>query len=98
MLITTVAGVDPSSLLNLPVGVAIKLPSFTPSMSKSHSQVTVGQSGKIHLIDNLDVYRKTVRQDTWNIVIELADEHREEKVKIQFFSTCREANDPKTTL
>ncbi|KAG1899892.1 glycosyltransferase family 4 protein [Suillus fuscotomentosus] len=42
-----------------------------------HNQVTVDAAGKIHLIDDLDVYRKFVGPD----------ELREKKVKIGFFSS-----------
>ncbi|KAI9570413.1 glycosyltransferase family 4 protein [Boletus coccyginus] len=51
------------------------------------NQVTVDQAGKIHLIDDLDVYRKSVGQGTWNAVTKLADELRDKKVKIGFFSS-----------
>ncbi|KAI6036060.1 glycosyltransferase family 4 protein [Pisolithus microcarpus 441] len=51
------------------------------------NQVTVDAGGKIHLIDDLDVYRESVGQRTWNAVIKLADELRERKVKIGFFSS-----------
>jgi hypothetical protein len=51
------------------------------------NQVTVDAAGKIHLIDDLDVYRKSVGPGTWNAVNKLADELREKKVKIGFFSS-----------
>lgn len=68
------------------------------------NQVTVDDAGRIHLIDDIEEYRKTVgsrstiftsichtRADifsrTWNAVIKLADELREKKVKIGFFSS-----------
>ncbi|KIO06398.1 glycosyltransferase family 4 protein [Pisolithus tinctorius Marx 270] len=51
------------------------------------NQVTVDAGGKIHLIDDLDVYRKSVGERTWNAVIKLADEMREKKIKIGFFSS-----------
>jgi len=51
------------------------------------NQVTVDAGGKIHLIDDLDVYRKSVGKGTWNAVIKLADELREKKIKIGFFSS-----------
>lgn len=51
------------------------------------NQVTVDAGGKIHLIDDLDVYRESVGQRTWNAVNKLADELRERKVKIGFFSS-----------
>jgi alpha,alpha-trehalose phosphorylase (configuration-retaining) len=51
------------------------------------NQVTVDAAGKIHLIDDLDAYRNTVGMGTWNAVVKLADELREKKVKIGFFSS-----------
>ncbi|KAG1756487.1 glycosyltransferase family 4 protein [Suillus paluster] len=51
------------------------------------NQVTVDAAGKIHLIDDLEVYRKSVGPGTWNAVNKLADELREKKVKIGFFSS-----------
>ncbi|KAG2349609.1 glycosyltransferase family 4 protein [Suillus weaverae] len=51
------------------------------------NQVTVDAAGKIHLIDDLDVYRKSVGPGTWNAVNKLADELREKKIKIGFFSS-----------
>jgi hypothetical protein len=51
------------------------------------NQVCVDAAGKIHLVDDLDVYRKTVSEGTWNAVVQLADELREKKVKIGFFSS-----------
>ncbi|KAF5365743.1 hypothetical protein D9758_003268 [Tetrapyrgos nigripes] len=51
------------------------------------NQVTVDAAGKIHLIDDLDEYRKTVGQKTWDAVTKLADELREKKTKIGFFSS-----------
>ena len=51
------------------------------------NQVTVDAAGKIHLLDDLDEYRKTVGKGTWNAVIKLADELREKKIKIAFFSS-----------
>ncbi|KAF8479153.1 trehalose synthase [Russula ochroleuca] len=51
------------------------------------NQVTVDAAGKIHLIDDLDVYRNSVGEGTWNAVIQLADELREKKFKIGFFSS-----------
>ena len=53
----------------------------------ARNQVAVDAAGKIHLIDDLDVYRKTVGEGTWNAVIQLADELREKKYKIGFFSS-----------
>ena len=51
------------------------------------NQVTVDAAGKIHLLDDLQEYRKTVGKGTWNAVNKLADELREKKVKIGFFSS-----------
>jgi len=51
------------------------------------NQVTVDAAGKVHLLDDLQEYRKTVGKGTWNAVNKLADELREKKVKIAFFSS-----------
>ncbi|PCH38476.1 glycosyltransferase family 4 protein [Wolfiporia cocos MD-104 SS10] len=51
------------------------------------NQVAVDSGGKIHLIDDLEEFRKTVHKGTWNAVIKLADELREKKIKIGFFSS-----------
>ncbi|TRM61836.1 glycosyltransferase family 4 protein [Schizophyllum amplum] len=51
------------------------------------NQVTVDAGGKIHLIDDIDEYRKTVGPSTWTAVNKLADELRERQVKIGFFSS-----------
>jgi hypothetical protein len=51
------------------------------------NQVMVDAGGKIHLLDDIDEFRKTVGPRTWNAVIKLADELREKKVKIGFFSS-----------
>lgn len=51
------------------------------------NQVAVDAGGKIHLIDDIDEYRKSVHKGTWNSVIKLADELREKKIKIGFFSS-----------
>jgi alpha,alpha-trehalose phosphorylase (configuration-retaining) len=51
------------------------------------NQVAVDAAGKIHLIDDLDVYRKTVHSGTWNAVNKLADELRAKKIKMGFFSS-----------
>ncbi|KAG5985637.1 hypothetical protein E4U52_001104, partial [Claviceps spartinae] len=51
------------------------------------NQVTVDAAGKIHLIDDLDEFKATVGKGTWNSVVKLADELREKKVKIGFFSS-----------
>ncbi|KII88991.1 glycosyltransferase family 4 protein [Plicaturopsis crispa FD-325 SS-3] len=51
------------------------------------NQVAVDAGGKIHLIDDLEEYRRTVGPGTWAAVIKLAEELREKKVKIGFFSS-----------
>ncbi|KAJ7273572.1 glycosyltransferase family 4 protein [Mycena haematopus] len=51
------------------------------------NQVAVDAGGKIHLIDDLAEYKKTVGAGTWNAVVKLADELREKKIKIGFFSS-----------
>ena len=51
------------------------------------NQVTVDAAGKIHLIDDLDEFKNTVGSGTWNAITKLADELREKKVKIGFFSS-----------
>jgi hypothetical protein len=51
------------------------------------NQVAVDAGGKIHLIDDLEEYKKSVGKSTWNAVVKLADELREKKVKIGFFSS-----------
>lgn len=51
------------------------------------NQVTVDAAGKIHLIDDLEEYEKTVGSGTWNAVNKFADELREKKIKIGFFSS-----------
>jgi hypothetical protein len=51
------------------------------------NQVAVDAGGKIHLIDDLDVYRNSVGGGTWNSVTKLADELREKKIKMGFFSS-----------
>ncbi|KAL1680875.1 trehalose phosphorylase [Schizophyllum commune] len=51
------------------------------------NQVAVDAGGKIHLIDDIDEYRKTVGPSTWTAVNKLADELRERQIKIGFFSS-----------
>ncbi|KAL5533032.1 hypothetical protein ACEPAF_4808 [Sanghuangporus sanghuang] len=51
------------------------------------NQVTVDAGGKIHLIDDLEEFEKTVGRGTWNAVNKFADELREKKIKIGFFSS-----------
>ncbi|KAI0328121.1 trehalose synthase [Cubamyces sp. BRFM 1775] len=63
-------------------------PGNNPRLSiGSRNQVAVDAGGKIHLIDDIDEYRKSVHKGTWNSVIKLADELREKKIKIGFFSS-----------
>ncbi|KAJ7083845.1 hypothetical protein C8R43DRAFT_848396, partial [Mycena crocata] len=51
------------------------------------NQVTVDAAGKIHLIDDLAEYKKTVGTGTWNAVNNLADKLRAGNIKIGFFSS-----------
>ncbi|KAF5327802.1 hypothetical protein D9619_004710 [Psilocybe cf. subviscida] len=51
------------------------------------NQVLVDCGGKVHLIDNLEEYKRTVGPRTWNSVIKLADELRQKHIKIGFFSS-----------
>ncbi|TFK72187.1 trehalose phosphorylase [Pluteus cervinus] len=63
-------------------------PGNNPRLSiAARNQVAVDAGGKIHLLDDLEEYRKTVGPKTWNAVNKLADELREKKVKIGFFSS-----------
>ncbi|KAF8352313.1 trehalose phosphorylase [Amanita rubescens] len=63
-------------------------PNNNPRLSIGpRNQVMVDGGGKIHLIDDLAEYEKTVGPRTWNAVIKLAEELREKKVKIGFFSS-----------
>lgn len=63
-------------------------PGNNPRLSiGSRNQVAVDAGGKIHLLDDLDEFKNTVGQGTWNAVIKLADELREKKIKIGFFSS-----------
>ncbi|SJL00258.1 probable Trehalose phosphorylase [Armillaria ostoyae] len=63
-------------------------PGNNPRLSiGARNQVTVDAAGKIHLLDDLDEYKKTVGPGTWNAVVKLADELREKQVKIGFFSS-----------
>ncbi|KAG5221170.1 Trehalose phosphorylase [Salix suchowensis] len=49
-------------------------PNNNPRLSiGARNQVTVDAGGKIHLIDDLEEYRKTVGTGTWNAVIKLAE-------------------------
>lgn len=63
-------------------------PGNNPRLSiGARNQVAVDAGGKIHLIDDIDEYRKSVHTGTWNSVNKLADELREKKIKIGFFSS-----------
>ncbi|KAI0702342.1 trehalose phosphorylase [Cytidiella melzeri] len=63
-------------------------PGNNPRLSiAARNQVAVDAGGKIHLIDDLSEFQKTVGKGTWNSVIKLADELREKKIKLGFFSS-----------
>lgn len=63
-------------------------PNNNPRLSIGpRNQVAVDAGGKIHLIDDLEVYKNSVSRGTWEAVTQLADELREKKVKIGFFSS-----------
>ncbi|KAJ2917257.1 hypothetical protein MD484_g3193, partial [Candolleomyces efflorescens] len=63
-------------------------PGNNPRLSiGARNQVTVDAGGKIHLIDDLDEFKNTVGERTWSAITKLADELREKKVKIGFFSS-----------
>jgi glycosyltransferase involved in cell wall biosynthesis len=51
------------------------------------NQVLVDAAGEVHLVDDLAEFKATVGIRTWNAVNKLADELREKKVKIGFFSS-----------
>jgi hypothetical protein len=51
------------------------------------NQVAVDAGGKIHLIDDLDEYKKSVGKGTWSAVTKMAEELREKKIKMGFFSS-----------
>jgi hypothetical protein len=51
------------------------------------NQVAVDAGFKIHLIDDLDEYKKSCGKGTWNAVTKMAEELREKKVKMGFFSS-----------
>lgn len=70
-------------------------PNNNPRLSIGpRNQVTVDAGGKIHLIDDLEPYRNSVSKGTWNAVVRLADELREKKVKIGFFSSTPQGGKP----
>ncbi|EJD52898.1 trehalose phosphorylase [Auricularia subglabra TFB-10046 SS5] len=63
-------------------------PNNNPRLVIGHrNRVEVDAGGKIHLIDDLDVYRATVGSGTWNSVIKFAEELRGRNIKIGFFSS-----------
>lgn len=63
-------------------------PNNSPRLSIGpRNQVAVDAGGKIHLIDDFEEYRKSCRPGTWNAVIALANELRENNIKIGFFSS-----------
>ncbi|KIJ34612.1 glycosyltransferase family 4 protein [Sphaerobolus stellatus SS14] len=51
------------------------------------NNVEVSMAGRIHLVDDLEDFEKSVSKGTWNSVLKYADELREKKVKIGFFSS-----------
>ncbi|KAF8522124.1 trehalose phosphorylase [Hysterangium stoloniferum] len=51
------------------------------------NNVEVSMAGKIHLVDDLEHFERSVSKGTWNSVVKYADELREKKVKIGFFSS-----------
>jgi hypothetical protein len=71
-------------------------PNNNPRLSIGpRNQVTVDAAGKIHLIDDLEEYRKSCRAPTWNAVVQLADELREKNFKIGFFSSTPQGGKPR---
>jgi glycosyltransferase involved in cell wall biosynthesis len=63
-------------------------PNNNPRLSIGpRNQVMVDAGGKVHLLDDLAEYQATVGPRTWNAVVKLAEELREKKVKIGFFSS-----------
>ena len=56
-------------------------------IQQSCNAIQVDAGGKIHLIDDLEEFEKTVGRGTWNAVNKFADELREKKIKIGFFSS-----------
>ncbi|GBE82614.1 Trehalose phosphorylase [Sparassis crispa] len=64
-------------------------PGNNPRLSiASRNQVAVDSGGKIHLVDDIDEYKTTTNsKGTWNSVIKLADELRDKKIKMGFFSS-----------
>lgn len=63
-------------------------PNNNPRLVIGHrNEVQVDAGGKIHLIDDIEEYKKTVGKGTWNSVIKFADDLRQRNVKIGFFSS-----------
>jgi len=63
-------------------------PNNNPRLVIGHrNEVAVDAGGKIHLVDDLEEYRNTVGEGTWNSVIKFATELRNKNVKIGFFSS-----------
>ncbi|KAF7968565.1 hypothetical protein HWV62_30105 [Athelia sp. TMB] len=63
-------------------------PSGAPRLTiGARNAVSVDAGGKIHLLDDLEDYKKTVGAGTWNAITKLADELKERKVKMGFFSS-----------
>lgn len=63
-------------------------PSGAPRLTiGARNAVSVDAGGKIHLLDDLNEYKNTVGAGTWAAVIKLADELKDRKVKLGFFSS-----------
>lgn len=63
-------------------------PTHIPRLSIGYrNEVEVDAAGKIHILDGLDVYRKTCREPTWNAVMHYAEDLRNRGVKMAFFSS-----------
>ncbi|GJJ12018.1 hypothetical protein Clacol_006256 [Clathrus columnatus] len=63
-------------------------PMNNPRLSIGYkNNVEVSMAGRIHLVDDLEHFERSVSKGTWNSVIKYADELREKKVKIGFFSS-----------
>ncbi|KAF8582078.1 glycosyltransferase family 4 protein [Ramaria rubella] len=63
-------------------------PGNNPRLSIGYkNNVEVSMAGKIHLVDDLQHFEQSVSKGTWNSVIKYAEELREKKVKIGFFSS-----------
>ncbi|CAE6442867.1 unnamed protein product [Rhizoctonia solani] len=63
-------------------------PTHNPRLSIGYrNEVEVDAAGKIHLLDGLDVFRKSCREPTWNAVMYYAEDLRNRGVKLGFFSS-----------